>query len=373
MQVVKQVVMAAALMIVTSTLTNPASAQEKLVNVYGWRDYIDPSVLESFTKETGIKVVYDTMDSDEILETKLYAGRSGYDIVDPTGPNLRREIAAGVFQQLDKSKIPNLIYGWDKIFDRLAFYDPGNKYAVNYMWGTTGIGYNVEKARERMGSVPMDSWSLVFQPENIAKFADCGVYFVDSPDDLLAVTLKYLGRDPDSKNTSDIADAAEVLAKIRKYIKKFDSSAYISALASGDICLVVGWSGDVIQARSRASEAHSKAPDKPLVEINYVIPREGSLIWVDGWSIPRDAPHPDEAHAFINYMMRPDVAARNTNYISYANGNLAAQKLVDPGILKDTAIYPDEGTMAQLFTTTAPDAKIKKMWARAWTRIKTGE
>jgi len=354
-------------------IAGQAMAEDKVVNVYSWTDYIDPAVLESFTKETGIKVVYDTMDSNDVLETKLYAGNSGYDVVDPTGPNLKREIAAGVFQPLDKSKIPNLHYGWDKVFQRLAIYDPGNKYAVNYMWGTTGIGYNAGKARERMGDTPMDSWSIVFKPENIAKFADCGVYFLDTPDELIPAALQYLGLNPDSKDPKDIAKAADVLKQVRPYVKKYDSAEYLSALSSGDICLVVGWAGDVIQARNRAIEAHAKTPDKSLVDIKYVVPKEGALIWVDGWVIPKDAQHVDEAHAFMNYMMRPDIAAKNTNYISYANGNLEAQKFVDPAILKDTAIYPDEAMMGLLFTTTAPDAKIQKLWTRTWTNIKTGQ
>lgn len=353
--------------------TGSAMASERVVNVYSWADYIDPSTLEGFTKETGIKVVYDTMDSNEVLETKLYAGNSGYDVVDPTGPNLKREIAAGVFQPLDKARIPNLKHGWDKVFARLAFYDPGNQYAVNYMWGTTGIGYNVEKARKRLGDVPIDSWSIVFKPENLAKFADCGVSILDTPDELIPPALKYLGLDPDSKNPKDIAKAGELLKAIRPYVRTFSSSGYLSALSSGDLCLVVGWAGDVIQARNRAIEAHDKSPDGPLVDIRYVVPKEGALIWVDGWAIPKDAQHVEEAHAFIDYMMRPEVAARNTEFISYATGNLAAQKFIKPEILKDPAIFPDEATMARLFTTTAPDAKIQKLWTRTWTNIKTNE
>ena len=353
--------------------SSPATAGDKVVNVYSWADYIDPATLESFTKETGIKVVYDTMDSNEVLETKLYAGHSGYDVVDPTGPNLKREIAAGVFQPLDKARIPNLKHGWDKVFQRLAFYDPGNRYAVNYMWGTTGIGYNVEMARKRLGDVPIDSWSIVFKPENLAKFADCGVSILDTPDELIPPALKYLGLDPDSKNPKDIAKAGDLLKAIRPYVRTFSSSGYLSALSAGDLCLVVGWAGDVIQARNRAIEAHAKSPDGPLVDIRYVVPREGALIWVDGWAIPKDAQHVEEAHAFIDYMMRPEVAAKNTEFISYATGNLAAQKFIKPEILKDPAIFPDEATMGRLFTTTAPDAKIQKLWTRTWTNIKTNE
>jgi putrescine transport system substrate-binding protein len=350
-----------------------ALAQDKVVNVYNWSDYIDPSVLDSFTKDTGIKVVYDTMDSNEVLETKLYAGHSGYDVVVPTGANLEREIKAGVFQPLDKSKIPNLKYAWDEIVKRLQTYDPGNQYAVNYMWGTTGIGYNVDKAKQRMGDQPMNTWDIIFKPEILSKFADCGIYVLDTPDELIPAAQKFLGLDPNSKDPKDIAKATAALMAISKYVKKFHSSEYINALANGDICLAVGWSGDIIQAKNRAVDAHTKSPDKPLVDIGYAIPKEGALIWFDSMAIPKDAAHVDEAYTFINYMMRPEIAAKNTNYVSYPNGNLESQKTVNPDILGNTSIYPDAKTMAELFITTPPDAKVQKLWTRSWTRIKTGQ
>jgi putrescine transport system substrate-binding protein len=350
-----------------------ALAQDKVVNVYNWSDYIDPSVLESFTKDTGIKVVYDTMDSNDVLETKLYAGNTGYDVVVPSGLNLKREIAAGVLQPLDKSKIPNLQYVWDRIAKTLEAFDPGNQYAVNYMWGTTGIGYNVAKAKAIMGDAPMNTWDVVFKPENLAKFASCGVYFLDSPDDIMPSAARFLGINPDSKDPKDIAKIATVLSSVNKYVKKYHSSEYINAIANGDICLVVGWSGDIIQAKNRAIDAHTKSPDKPLVDIAFAIPKEGALMWFDSMAIPKDAPHVDNALAFINYMNKPEIAAKNSNFLSYANGNKESQKSITPDILNDTSIYPDEATMANLFITTPADAKIQKLWTRTWTKIKTGQ
>jgi len=356
-----------------SLLASQAMAQDKVVNVYNWSDYIDPAVLESFTKETGIKVVYDTMDSNEVLETKLYAGNSGYDVVVPTAPNLKREIAAGVFQPLDKSKIPSLKFAWDKVYTQLATYDPGNQYAVNYMWGTTGIGYNVAKVKERIGDTPIDSWDMIFKPENLAKFKDCGIYFLDTPDEFIPLAQKYLGLDPNSKKPEDIAKATQLLQSIAGNVKKFHSSEYINALANGDICLAVGWSGDIIQAKNRAKDAHDKSPDKPLVDIAYAIPKEGAYMWFDNMAIPKDAAHLEEAYAFIEYMNRPEIAAKNSNFVSYANGNLESQKFINEEIIKDPTIYPDEATMAKLFIYDPPDAKAQKLWTRNWTKIKTGQ
>jgi putrescine transport system substrate-binding protein len=241
------------------------------------------------------------------------------------------------------------------------------------MWGTTGIGYNVQKAKERLGEAPIDSWDIVFKPENLQKFADCGVYVLDAPEELLPAALNYLGLDPDSKEPADIEKAGKLLDSIRPSIQKFHSSEYINALANGDICLVVGWSGDVFQAKTRAEEAHEKSPDKPLVEINYVIPKEGALIWFDNMAIPKDAQHVEEAHAFINFMMKPEIAARNSNFLSYANGNSDATALVDDSVKGNPAIYPDEATMKKLFTVTAYPAKVQRVVTRVWQRFKTGQ
>jgi putrescine transport system substrate-binding protein len=357
----------------TIALVAPAMAQDKVVNVYNWSDYIDPQVLEDFTKDTGIKVVYDTMDSNEVLETKLLAGKTGYDVVVPTGPYLMRQIKAGVYQPLDKSKIPNLQYKWDFVFDKLATYDPGNKYAVNYMWGTTGVGYNVGKLKERLGDQPIDTWDIIFKPELISKLKDCGIYVLDAPDEIIPMALNYLKIDPNSHNPKDIEKAGELLQTIRPYITKFHSSEYINALANGDICLAVGWSGDVFQAKNRAKEAHEKTPDKPLVEVNYVIPKEGAYMWFDNMAIPKDAEHVEEAHAFINYMMKPEVAAKNSNFVSYANGNLKSQELIDETIKSNPAIFPDEATMAKLYTLTPLEPKVQRVATRIWTKFKTGQ
>ncbi len=353
-------------------LTGPAFAQEKVVNVFNWSDYIDPTVLEDFTKETGIKVRYDVFDSNEVLETKLLAGKTGYDVVVPSGSFLQRQIKAGIFMPLDKSKIPNLQYAWPEVTDRLAVYDPGNAHAVNYMWGTTGIGYNVDKVKERLGDVPLNTWDVVFKPENISKLKDCGVYMLDGPEEIIPSAMKYLGLDPDSKKPEDIQKAGDLLMTIRPYIKKFDSSGYINALARGDICLAVGWSGDVFQAKTRAEEA-AKKTKKPPVKVGYQIPKEGALMWFDNFAIPKDAKHVDEALTFINYMMRPEVAAKNSNYISYANGNLASQKFIDKEILDNPSIYPDKDTFSRLFIVTTNEPAVQRVITKTWNTFKRGK
>jgi putrescine transport system substrate-binding protein len=360
------------LVLVVALLSGVASApaNERVVNFYNWSDYIAPTVLADFSKETGIKVRYDTFDSNDTLEAKLLAGKSGYDVVVPTAYFLARQIQAGVFLKLDKANLPNLVNAWPEITDRLAAYDPGNAYAVNYMWGTTGIGYNVKAARQILGANAgvslLDSWDDIFDPARIAKFKDCGVYLLDSSDDIMPAALHYLHLGPNSSDQADLQKAADLLIKISPYIRKFHSSEYLNALATGEICLVVGFSGDVKQAQKRAAEA------KGDVTVAYSIPKEGAQLWFDNFAIPKDAPHPAEAHALINYLLRPEVAAENTNFVSYANGNLASQKFVDKAILDDHGIYPDAATMAKLYTITAHDQKVQRLINRLWTRIKTG-
>jgi len=348
-------------------LSAQARAAERVVNFYNWSNYIAPGVLEDFTRETGIKVVYDTFDANETLETRLMAGKSGYDLVVPTAYFLQRQITAHIFQKLDKSKLPNLANAWPVVTQHLATYDPGNLYAANYMWGTTGIGYNVKMVQKILGpEAKVDSWDLIFKPENLAKFRDCGVHMLDSPDDIFPAALGYLGLDPNSTKQADLEKAADLVSKVRPYVRKFHSSEYLSALATGEICLVVGWSGDVMQARSRALEA------KNGIEIGYSIPKEGAQMFFDNLAIPADAEHVAEAHELINYLYRPDVAAKNSNFLSYANGNLASQKLIDPKILDDRNIYPDEATLAKLFVITARDPATQRIINRLWTRVKTG-
>ncbi len=327
---------------VAALVAGGAAAEDKVVNVYNWSDYIDEDVLKQFTDETGIKVVYDVYDNNDIVETKLLAGGSGYDIVVPTDSNVARQITAGTLMKLDKSKLPNLVHMWPFIMDKLQTYDPGNQYAVDYMWGTTGLGINVDKIKERLGDdAPLDSWQLLFDPKYAAKLADCGIHIIDTPEDVIQSALRYLGLDPVSKDPADIEKAGELLKSIRPYIQKFESSEYINDLANGDICLALGYSGDILQARDRAAEANNG------VDVEYVIPKEGALMWFDSFVIPADAPHPDAALAFINFMMRPEIAAANSNYVFYANGNLDSQPLLGEDVIGDEAIYPDQPTLDQ--------------------------
>src|SRR5712675_1092080 len=349
-------------------LFSPARAEERTVNFYNWSNYMAPGVLEDFTRETGIKVVYDTFDANETLETRLLAGKSGYDVVVPTAYFLQRQITANVFQKLDKPKLPNLANAWPVVTKRLATYDPGNIYGANYMWSTTDIGYNVKAVQKILGpDAKIDSWDVVFKPENLAKFRDCGIHMLDSADDIFPAALSYLGLDPNSTKQADLEKAADLLIKIRPFVRKFHSSEYLSALATGEICFVVGWSGDIMQARSRAAEA------KNDIAVGYVIPKEGAQMFFDNLVIPADARNVNEAYELINYLYRPEVAAKNSNFLSYANGNLASQKLVDPKILNDKNIYPDEETQKKLFVITARDPATQRIINRLWTKVKTGK
>lgn len=343
------------------------SEEEKVVNVYNWSDYIDEDILKEFTAESGIKVVYDVFDSNEVLETKLLAGQTGYDVVVPSGAFLSRQIQAGVFRKLDKSKLKNTGNLWDLIQDRTAKYDPGNEYSINYMWGSTGIGYNVGMINERMPDAPVNSWRMVFDPAIAARFADCGIYMLDASSEIIPAALNYIGEDPDSKDPAVIAKAEGVLMSVRPFIKKFHSSEYIDALANGDICLAVGWSGDVLQARDRAAEA------KNGVEVAYVAPDEGALMWFDQMAIPADAPHPNNAHIFLDYIMRAEVAAKASNYVYYANGNKASQTLLNEDVITDPAIYPTPAALKTLYTTTSYDDKIQPVVTRLWTKVKSGQ
>jgi len=348
--------------------TGAQGKPERIVNFYNWSDYIEPTVLDAFTRESGIKVRYDTFDANDTLETKLLAGRSGYDLVVPTAYFLERQIKAGVFQKLDKAKLTNLSNIWPEIARRLAAYDPGNQYAVNYMWGTTGIGYNVKKMREVLGpDGRIDSWDIVFKPELLAKFKSCGVHMLDSSDDIMPAALHYASLDPNSTDPAVLERGADLLTKIRPLVRKFHSSEYLNALAGGEICLVVGWSGDIKQAQKRAAEANR------AVEVGYAIPQSGAQMWFDNLAIPKDAKNAAEAHELIDYLLRPDVAAKNTNYLSYANGNLASQTLIDKAVLDDRTVYPDDVTMAKLYTITAHDAKTQRLMNRLWIKIKTGK
>jgi putrescine transport system substrate-binding protein len=297
----------------------------------------------------------------------MLAGGSGYDVVVPSGTFLKRQIQAGAFQKLDYDQLPNSEHLWDVIRERTAAYDPGHEYAVNYMWGTTGIGVNVDKVTEILGDdAPVDSLALIFEPENMEKLQDCGVHFLDAPTEMIPAALAYLGEDPDSHDPEVIQQTEELLASVRPHVQKFHSSEYITALANGDICVAFGWSGDVLQARWRAEEAEND------VSIAYNAPKEGALMWFDMMAIPADAPNPEGAHAFINFMLDPVNIAKASNYVYYANGNKTAQKYLVPDVIGDPAIYPDEKTLENLYTTTPYPAKVQRVVTRLWTKIKSG-
>jgi putrescine transport system substrate-binding protein len=337
-----------------------------VLNVYNWSDYIDPQVLLDFERETGIKVRYDVFDSNEVLETKLLTGHSGYDVVVPSAYFLERQVRAGVFRKLDKSQLPGLANLDPGIVERAARHDPGNEHSVVYMWGTTGIGYDAAKVRAIMPDAPVDSWQLVFDPAVISKFKDCGVSLLDDPTDMVGTALLYLGRDPNSESGADLEAAEELLMKIRPYLRTIHSSQYIDQLANGELCVVVGYSGDVLQARDRAAEA-----GKPI-DIVYSIPREGALMWFDTLAIPADAQHPGNAHKFIEYLLRPAVAAANSGFVSYANANAAATPLLDAALREDRGIYPDDEVKARLQPSLAKSAGFTRALNRAWTRFLTG-
>ncbi len=344
-----------------------AQAQET-VKMLNWSDYIDPAALEAFTKETGIKVVYDTFDQMETVETKLTAGKSGYDLVVVTASFLPRHIPLKLYAPLDKARIPNLSNMWPDITGRLAAYDPGNIYAANYMWGTTGLGYNVAKVKERLGpDAAIDSWAALFDVEKVKKLADCGIHVLDATEELFPAALRYLGLDPNSKKEDDLRKAADLLGKIKPYIHKFHSSEYINALANGDICLALGYSGDILQARKRALEARNG------VQIAYSIPSEGALMWFDSFVIPADAQNRDGALKLIDFLNRPEIAGKNSTFTQYASGNLAAQKFVDPDVLKDAGVYPTPDVIARLYTITPYDEKTQRVVNRLLTRVKTGK
>ena len=336
-----------------------ASAQQ--LNIYNWSDYIDEDLIPNFITETGIDTTYDTFDSNETLEALLLAGNSGYDVVVPSGTFLKRQSELGVFQPLDKSRLVGLDNLSEFVMSKVAAYDEGATFSIPYMWGTTGIGYVAEFVEEKLGAdAPVDLWSLVFDPANAQRLGECGLYMLDAPDEVIPAALNYLGLDPDSQDPEVLVRALEVLMPIRPYITKFDSSEYIDALAAGEICAAVGWSGDVFIARDAAED----------VTVEYSVPTEGALMWFDLMAIPADAQNVDEAYAFLNYVLRPEVIAAATNYVYYANANQQAFDggLIDEEVTTDPAIYPDDATLDKLYTTTPYsfelDEFVKQIWAQ---------
>ncbi|MBA1259319.1 polyamine ABC transporter substrate-binding protein [Pseudomonas psychrotolerans] len=351
-----------------TTLTVMGTAvAEPTVRVYNWSDYVGETTLEDFQKATGITPVYDVFDSNETLEGKLLAGHTGYDVVVPSSNFLAKQIKAGAFQILDKSQLPNWQNLDPALLKQLEKSDPGNQYGVPYLWGTNGIGYNVDKVKAALGTDKLDSWAILFEPENLKKLSKCGVSFMDSPDEVYPAVLQYLGLDPNSTNPDDYKKAEAQLLKVRPYITYFHSSKYISDLANGNICVAFGYSGDVFQARSRAEEA------KKGVNIGYAIPKEGANLWFDLLAIPKDAKNVKEAHAFINYLLQPEVIAKVSDYVGYANPNPKAGELMNAELRQDETVYPPQAVMDKLYVMKELPPQLLRLETRSWTRVKSGK
>ena len=344
----------------------PAAA-EKALNLYIWSDYLAANTLPDFEKQTGIKVHAAYFDANETLETKLLAGSSGFDVVVPTASYFERQIKAGVYLPLDKSKLPNLRYMDGLLMSKVAQHDPGNAHGVIYMWGTNGIGYNEKLIKALMPKAPLDSWRLVFDPAVASKVAKCGISVLDSPAEMIRAVYSFLGKDPNSQSPDDLVQAEATLLKIRPYIRNINSSEYIEALANGDICIAVGYNGDVLQARDRAREAGKG------IEIKYAVPKEGSILWFDMLAIPKDAPHPDSAYTFLNYILTPKVIAEISNFKRYANADMQAQSLVDPAVRDDPGIYPPVEIREKLAVQLADSADQTRAITRVWQKFKTGQ
>ena len=347
-------------------ITGVAQAEDKVLHIYNWSDYIAEDTLENFQKETGIKVVYDVFDSNETLEAKLLSGRSGYDIVVPSNQFLAKQIKAGVFQKLDKSKLPNWKNLNPDLMKALDSSDPGNQYAFPYLWGTTGIGYNAEKVKAALGTDTIDSWDVVFKPENMEKLKSCGVSMLDAPDEVYGAALHYLGLPPNPTSTEDVKKAEDLLMTVRPYITYFHSSKYISDLANGDICVALGWSGDIFQAQARAEEAKNNVP------VGYTIPKEGAASFFDMMAIPADAKNVEAAHVFLNYILTPEVIAPISDYVAYPNGNSAATPLVSEEVRNNPGIYPTEEASKKLYTFTELSPAVQRAITRSWTKVKSG-
>ena len=355
-------------MLLSAGITLAISVQAApTVHIYNWSDYIGTDTLADFEKASGIKPVYDVFDSNETLEGKLLAGHTGYDVVVPSNHFLGKQIKAGAFQKLDKSLLTNYANLDPALLKRLEKNDPGKQYAVPYLWGTNGIGYNVDKVKEVLGVDHIDSWAVLFEPENMKKLATCGVSFMDSADEMLPAVLNYMGLNPNSTNPEDYKKAEAKLLKVRPYVTYFHSSKYISDLANGNICVAAGFSGDVFQAKARASEAGKG------VNIAYVIPKEGGNLWFDVLAIPKDATNVKEAHAFINYLLQPEVIAQVSDVVGYANPNPGSDKLMEQSIRTDEAVYPPQAVLDRTFVNFELPPKVQRLMTRSWTKVKTGK
>jgi putrescine transport system substrate-binding protein len=343
------------------------TAGGKVLNLYIWSDYLAANTLSDFEKQTGIKVHVSYFDTNETLETKLLAGSSGYDVVVPTASYFERQIKAGVYLTLDKSKLPNLKNMDPQLMAKVAMHDPGNAHGIIYTWGTNGIGYNETMVKALMPDAPLDSWRLVFDPAVASKVAKCGISVLDSPAEMMRAVYSYLGKDPNSQSPDDLALAEAVLTKIRPYIRNINSSEYIEALANGDLCIAVGYNGDVMQARDRAREANKG------IEIKYMVPKEGSILWFDMLAIPKDAPDPESAYAYLNYIMTPQVIADISNFKRYANANAASQPLVMASVRDDPGIYPPPEVRQRLPVQLMDSADQTRAITRVWQKFKTGQ
>jgi putrescine transport system substrate-binding protein len=343
------------------------NADTKVLNLYVLNDFLAPDTLPSFEKLTGVKVRVTVYGTNEELEAQMLTGHSGFDVVFPSGPYFQRQIRSGVYLPLDKSKLPNLANLDPGIMSRVSQFDPGNAHGVVYVWGSFGIGYNKKTVEALLPKVSIDSWRLIFDPAIAAKLAGCGINIVDTPAGVTRLVLKYLGKDPNSLSPQDLDDAESVLVRIRPYIRNIDTSGEIEAMANGDICIALGYNGDFVLARQRAKEA------KNGIQIDYVVPREGSLVWFDLLAIPRDAPHAANAHLFINYLMDPQVIAKISNFIGYANANVAAMPLLDASLASDPVIYPTLEEKQRLFVQTEDTPEKARAITRLWQKFKTGQ
>jgi putrescine transport system substrate-binding protein len=344
-----------------------AAAEEKRLFIYNWSDFIGPDTIAKFERTTGIKVTYDVYDAEETMEARLMAGSSGYDVVSASTDFFSREIRAGVYIPLDKSKLSN----WHNLDPRIlaiqAAYDPGNAHAVPYLHSINGFAYNVDKVRERMPDAPIDSLDMLFKPEVVAKFADCGVTFLDSAEDVLQLALRYLGLDPNSTNPADFKAAEAMLLKVRPYIRSFDSTEFMNGLANQEVCIAMSWSSDYAASRARAKAVGIK------VNLAFTVPKEGANQTFSSLLIPAGAPHPDAAYEFINFILRPEVIAEISNTIYYGNDNIASRRLVDPGILNDVTLYPTPEIEARLYRSAEVSAATERIRTRTWTRVKTAK
>ncbi|MFC6336618.1 extracellular solute-binding protein [Pseudomonas sp. CCM 7891] len=343
------------------------SQAAETVKIYNWSDYIAPNTTKNFQKATGIAFTYDVYDSNETLDGKLMTGKSGYDVVFPSNHFMARQIQGGALKKLDKSQLPNWKNLNPVLLKALETNDPGNAHGFPYLWGSTGIGYNIDKVKAVLGdNAPVDSWDLIFKPEYMEKLQQCGVAILDNGPELLPAALNYLGLPHHSKKAEDYKKAEALLMTVRPYVSYFHSSKYTSDLANGNICVAVGFSGDILQAESRAKEARNG------VSIGYNIPKEGAAIWFDMVAMPADAPNEKAGYAFMNYLLRPEVMASITNHVHYANGNAAADRLVDPAIKSDTKVYPSPEMMGKLFALEAMPLNIDRTRTRVWNTIRTG-